>query len=145
MKITPNFYLEEFIQSDYALRHGIKNIPSPNVTQNLQALASGLEHVRDLLKHPISITSGYRCLELNRAIGGSGKSAHMLGYAADFKCYGFGSPEQITQAIKNSEIIYDQLICEGAWVHISFEPQYRQQTLRALFDERGRATYKAFI
>ena len=145
MKLTPHFYLDEFTSSGYAERHSIKNIPSPQVKQNLQVLASGLEQVRLLLGHPISITSGYRCLELNRAIGGSGKSAHMLGYAADFKCYGFGSPEQITQAIKNSEIVYDQLICEGAWVHISFEPQYRQQTLRALFDERGRATYKAFI
>lgn len=145
MKLTEHFYLEEFTQSDYALRHGIKNIPSPKVRQNLQVLANGLEEVRALLGKPIFITSGYRGIDLNRAIGGAATSAHTLGYAADFVCRSYGTPEQITDAIKDSDIEYDQLICEGTWVHISFDPKQRNQTLRALFDHRGKATYTAFV
>lgn len=145
MKLTEHFYLEEFTQSDYALRHGIKNIPSPKVKQNLQVLANGLEEVRALLGKPIFITSGYRGIDLNRAIGGAATSAHTLGYAADFVCHSYGTPEQITDAIKDSGIEYDQLICEGTWVHISFDPKQRNQTLRALFDHRGKATYTAFV
>ena len=139
MKLTPHFYLDEFTSSGYAERHSIKNIPSPQVKQNLQVLASGLEQVRLLLGHPISITSGYRNMELNRAIGGSSNSAHMLGYAADFQCYGFGTPKQIVAMLKG-KIQYDQLICEGGWVHISFDPKMRNQTMNATF-KNGKAAY----
>lgn len=144
-QLTEHFYLEEFTQSDYALRHGIRNIPSPKVKQNLQVLANGLEQVRDLLGNPIFIKSGYRGIDLNRAIGGVTNSAHVTGYAADFVCHSYGTPEQITDAIMKSDIEYDQLICEGTWVHISFDPKQRNQTLRALFDQRGKATYTVFV
>ena len=36
--------------------------------------------------HPISILSGYRCPEHNKAIGGATKSQHMLGAALDIHC-----------------------------------------------------------
>jgi zinc D-Ala-D-Ala carboxypeptidase len=144
IKLTEHFFLEEFIESDYALRRGIKNIPSPVVKQNLLTLANGLERIRTILGHSISITSGYRCIELNRAIGGASTSAHLTGYAADFKCYGFGSPTQVVKKIMDSDIDYDQLIDEGNWIHVSFEPKMRNQTLKATFDARGKASYKIF-
>lgn len=142
--ITPNFYLAEFTNSNYATRHGIKNIPSPQVRQNIQVLANGLEQVRALLAAPISISSGYRNLELNRAIGGGSNSAHMLGYAADFDSNAYGTPKEIVEAIKNSNIEYDQLINEGDWVHISFDPKQRNQTLTATF-KNGKAIYSDFL
>ena len=144
MKLTPNFYLEEFTNSNYAARHGIKNIPSPQIQQNLQVLANALEQVRALLGTPVKISSGYRNMELNRAIGGSSNSAHMLGYAADFDSNSYGTPKQIVKAIKDSGIEYDQLICEGGWVHISFDPKQRNQTLTATF-KNGKATYSEFV
>jgi zinc D-Ala-D-Ala carboxypeptidase len=144
MKLTPNFYLAEFTNSNYATRHGIKNIPSSQIKQNLQVLANGLEEVRALLGTPILISSGYRNLELNRAIGGSNNSSHMLGYAADFDSNAYGTPKQIVKAIKDSNIEYDQLIEEGNWVHISFDPKQRNQTLSATF-KNGKATYRNFV
>jgi hypothetical protein len=141
MKLTPNFYLAEFTKSNYATRHGIKNIPSPKVMQNLQVLANGLEQVRELLGTPIAISSGYRCMELNRALGGSKNSAHMLGYAADFDSNAYGMPLDIVKAIINSEIEFDQLIEEGEWVHISFDPKMRGEALIATF-KNGKASYK---
>jgi putative chitinase len=145
MRLSLNFSLNEFTESDTAVRLGILNIPSALIVENLTLLARGLEAVRELLKTPIFITSGYRCLKLNRAINSKDTSAHVLGYAADFKSPAFASPKKITAAIKNSGIKYDQLICEGNWVHISFDPRMRQQTLRALFDRKGNATYKEFV
>lgn len=145
MKLTENFDLEEFTQSDTALRLGIKNIPGPNIIGNLLILATGLEEVRALLGFPLFINSGYRSPTLNRAVGGSTTSAHCLGYAADFTCRKFGTPDQIVDAIKKSGIKVDQCICEGTWVHISFAPSMRQEFLRALFDNKGKVTYKAFI
>jgi hypothetical protein len=148
MKLTENFYLAEFINSDTALRLGIKNNPSPTILGNLKVVAEGMEKIRALLGYPIFITSGYRSPTLNRAIGGSTTSAHCLGYAVDFKCLKFGSPDAVVRKIKASGIKYDQLICEGGaigWTHISFAPAMRQQTLNALFDNKGKATYREFV
>ena len=144
MKLTENFSLEEFTQSDTALRLGIKNIASPTIIGHLKTLAEGLEQVRKVLGYPIFINSGYRSPELNKAVGGANTSAHLQGYAADFTCRKFGTPDDIVKVIQKSGIKYDQLICEGTWVHISFAPELRQQTLRALFNG-GKVTYKAFI
>jgi len=143
-KLSPNFALSEFTQSQYALRMGINNTPSPNVLGHLKVTADGMEKVRELLGKPITISSGYRCPTLNKAIGGASTSDHVLGFATDFTCRQYGTPEQVTKAIMESGIKYDQLICEGYWTHISFSPKMRQETLRALFDSRGKVSYRQF-
>lgn len=147
-QITAHFTLEEFTHSDTALRTGIANVPSPQVLNNLKIVADGLEQVRAILGKPVFITSGYRAPTLNRFIGGSATSAHCLGFAVDFKCPQFGNPDAITRAIKASGLKYDQLICEGGitgWTHLSFDPKMRQQTLNALFDNKGKASYREFV
>lgn len=42
-----------------------------------------LDTVREMIKTPIIITSGYRCEKHNREIGGAPQSKHILGIAAD--------------------------------------------------------------
>ena len=42
-----------------------------------------LEILRDMIGRPIFITSGYRCEKYNSKIGGSQKSYHLKGMAAD--------------------------------------------------------------
>ena len=139
-KLTEHFTLEELTLSQTATRKGINNEPSEAVKRNLQVLANNLERVRAILLCPLHISSGYRCFELNKAIGGSGKSAHMDGYAADFTAPSFGNPEAIVRQLKRSGIKCDQCIMEGTWVHISFAPAMRNQFLTATF-KNGVATY----
>jgi zinc D-Ala-D-Ala carboxypeptidase len=142
MKLTENFTLEELIHSDYAVRHGFKNEPSPQIIQNLTKLAQTLEQIRAIIGCPININSGYRGLELNRAMKGASNSGHLLGFAADFTARRFGSPDKIVREIIKSGIKYDQLIEEGTWVHLSVDPKMRQQTLKATFGRR--VTYSEF-
>lgn len=129
MQLSKNFWLSEFTSSQTALRKGIDNTPSEEILEHLKKTARQMEQVRKLLgDNPITISSGYRCLELNLAIGGSANSAHMSGYAADFTCRKFGTPQEIFELLKDSEIEFDQLILEyNAWVHISFDPKMRGQ------------------
>ncbi|MGL4843956.1 MAG: D-Ala-D-Ala carboxypeptidase family metallohydrolase [Aeromonas veronii] len=47
-------------------------------------LISVLERLRAHYGKPIIITSGQRCTAHNRAVGGSPKSSHLTGRAADF-------------------------------------------------------------
>ena len=42
-----------------------------------------LQKVRDLIAAPLIVTSGYRCLAYNLAVGGSPRSYHPRGMAAD--------------------------------------------------------------
>lgn len=48
-----------------------------------QELADVLQNLRDELGAPITVTSASRCESHNRKVGGSEKSQHLLGTAAD--------------------------------------------------------------
>ena len=89
-----------------------------------------MEEVRRLLgDRVISVSSGYRSRALNRAVGGSRTSAHLRGQAIDFNCFGFGAPLEVCRLIANSSLPFDQLIEEGSWCHISFDPRLQRQVL----------------
>jgi zinc D-Ala-D-Ala carboxypeptidase len=130
MKLTKNFYLSEFLKSQTALRKGIDNTPSNEIQENIAKNARHMELIRTILEgEPIIISSGYRCLELNLAIGGSANSAHMTGFATDFTCRKFGTPREIYEYLTDIQVEYDQLILEyDSWIHISFDPQMRGQS-----------------
>jgi len=126
----PSVSLEQLLYSETAVREGIANAPPPEVLPNLRRLARGLDRVVDLLGHPLEISSGYRCELLNRRVGGTPESQHVLGSAADFTCEPFGPPADVAAAIARSPIRFDQCILEfGRWVHLSFAARPRRRTL----------------
>jgi hypothetical protein len=141
MNISPHFTLDEAIFSSTAVRAGIDNYPSPEIIANMTQAAAGMEKVRMVLgERPIHVDSWFRCLELNKLVGGSATSAHLDGWAIDHTCRLFGTPFQVAKAIESSEVEFDQLILEGTWVHISFKPGPRRMLLTAHF-ANGKATY----
>lgn len=146
--VTAAFRLSEFLRSETAVRRGLDNTPPAAVLANIvNVLGPGMQRVRDLLETPVQITSGYRSPEVNRAVGGSGTSQHVLGLAADFVSPTFGSPRSIARFLADNQAVlrYDQLIFEGTWVHISFTPgQPRSQVLTAHFAQGG-VTYSPGI
>lgn len=99
-----------------------------------------MERVRAILNSPIHVDSWYRCLQLNRALKSKDTSQHLKGEAVDFICPEFGSPFEICVKILHYPelIIFDQLILEHTWVHISFNAdpttQPRKQVLSLLQD-----------
>lgn len=129
--LSSHFTLEEMTDSQTAARQGIDNTPGPETVDTLRATAYALEAVRkELGEHPILISSGYRSPALNKAVGGSQGSQHLLGQAVDFTCPNFGTPRMIVKRLKESAIQYDQLILEfDRWVHVSFSARNRRHTL----------------
>lgn len=141
MQLTPHFSLEELTITQH---RGIDNTPSDEVRKNLQQLAFKLETIRSVLSStPLIISSGFRCLELNRAIGSKDTSAHVKGLAADFIAPKFGLPESVFDYLRaQKEFRYDQLILENLggkkWIHIGIREnpeEYRQQAL--IIDSTG--------
>lgn len=109
---------------------------------NMHEAAEHLEEVRGFLGFPMHIDSWLRVHRLNQAIGGSENPyGHESGWCIDFICPGFGTPLDIARALVASGIKFDQLICEGAWCHISFAPTMRQQVLTAHFTPHAQTTY----
>ena len=82
---APNFRYKEFIKSDIALRKNIKNVPNKRQWKNIEKLAVNvLQPIRNKFGR-IRITSGFRSIELNQAIGGSRYSNHCRAEAADIE------------------------------------------------------------
>jgi hypothetical protein len=126
-QLTAHFALEELACTQH---REIDNRPPPDVAATLRTTAARMEEVRRLLGgRVISISSGYRCPALNRVVGGATTSAHLGGHAVDFNCYGFGDPQAVCRAIAQSDLAFDQLIEEGTWTHVSFDPRMRRQVL----------------
>lgn len=121
--LSTHFRLSEFLRSETAARSGIDNTPPAEAIERLRNTAQGLEEVRELLGVALHISSGYRCLELNRAIGSKDTSAHVRGDATDFEAPAYGTPLEICRALERSEIEFDQLIWEHTWVHLGWAKQ----------------------
>lgn len=141
IRLSEHFTLDEFTLSQEAARKGINNTPPRDVLTNLTELAGVLEDVRELLGRPILISSGYRCDELNLAVGGAASSKHVFGLAADFTSPKYGSPLAVCKAIADSDIPFDQVIHEfGRWVHLGITPggvKPRRQTLTIRSSKEG--------
>ena len=112
MKLTTNFSLSEFNKRNY-------NVPT-DVLRNLIELAKNLQVLRDEVKKPIKITSGYRPAELNAKVGGAKSSKHIIGQAADFKIEGY-TPKQVAAIIEKliaaGKMKQGGLGTYSTWVH----------------------------
>ena len=125
MKLSENFTLEELIRSNTAERMGIDNVPKDEkVVENLRSLClEVLQPLRDYVGAPVHINSGYRCPELNMAVGGVKNSQHCRGEAADIRIV---SPKQGREwaAWIEDNCRFDQMLLERnkngtVWLHVS--------------------------
>lgn len=152
LQLTKHFTLAELTRSVTAARLGIDNTPPEEVALNLQQLAVELEKVRVLCGGPLLIHSGYRCLSLNTAVGGSKDSYHLLGCAADFDPPAGMTHDHLQQAIasQGTLVAFDLIMEEGTikpeaeggsrWLHFQIAkpgaaPRYRVKD--AIVDHLG--------
>lgn len=125
MNLTPHFSLSELTASAKAAQVGIDNTPAPELVPRLVLLAELLERIRERLGVPVMVTSGYRCPQLNRVVGGVTSSDHTQGHAADIVAPGFGTATDVAIALAPlvSVLGIGQIILEGVkgkqWVHVS--------------------------
>tara|TARA_R110000824_G_scaffold98131_3_gene234255 strand:+ start:12990 stop:13454 length:465 start_codon:yes stop_codon:yes gene_type:complete len=149
MKLTNNFSLSEMTKSQTALRRGIDNQPNNNEIDNLRLLCEYvLQPVREHFGKPVSINSGFRSSELNRAIGGSGTSDHCKGMAADIEIAGVDNGD-IAQWI-NDNCKFRQLILEfytpgvgdSGWVHVSYNVDDNIGKVMTAMKENEKTVYK---
>jgi len=132
MLLTEHFRLSEFTRSGVAIRLGIDNKASAAVAENLRQLCI---HVLEPLRRRfgvLRITSGYRCKKLNRAVGGTARSRHLTGNAADLHISSVEVGDKMFDfALQNLD--FDELLFEHnknrgtRWLHVSYMPNGRNR------------------
>lgn len=126
-RISPNFTLDELARTST----GEDNTPTTSALVALCALTwNVLQPLRAHIGDPIRITSGYRSLAVNIAVGGSKSSQHVKGEAADIKVDGMNAAK-LRDAIIKSGVKFDQLIwyapSRGGHVHVSYSMGGKQR------------------
>jgi putative chitinase len=163
--MSKNFSLSEATASNTADDYRIVNYPSNDQTMaNISWAQEGMEKVRTILgDKPIKVNSWLRVEELEKIVAKKDyegwcarhkkakdaaswkeyftRKGHPRGFCIDFTCTAFGTPAQVVAKLQSSSLKYDQLICEGTWVHVSFDPAMKQQTMVATFAADGTPSY----
>ena len=147
-KLTTNFSLNEMLRSRTAAKKGINNIPNEDEIENLRNTCVALQCARARLGNKsMQVTSGFRCIALNRALGSSDNSFHTTGHAADVKVKGVELIE-VARAFAQVPLI-DKVILEElsgrTWVHIQISKSGEMPRLQWFLanrrDENGRVIY----
>lgn len=134
-QLSEHFTLQEMIHSATAERLGIDNTPPAPVIEMLRDLCRHtLEPLRRVAGVPLTVTSGYRCAELNKRVGGAERSQHRLGQAADITTGDRCANRRLLGLLLASDICFDQCIAEDCdaygcpkWLHISYKTLCRSQ------------------
>ena len=152
MKLSNNFSLKELTASQTADRKGINNNPNEDQINKLKLLCEKvLQPIRDHYGKVVTVSSGYRSVELCEAIGSSKNSQHAKAEAADFEIFGLSNAELCKWIADNLE--FDQMILEyhkldepnSGWIHCSYKAEdNRKQILRAYRNESGKTCYEAY-
>ena len=123
--LTAHFSLGEMCASGTARQLGIENIPDEQTIIRLRHLC---EHVLEPLRRrfgAIRITSGYRCGQLNKAVGGAARSQHLWGEAADIHVsnreVGMKMFRFIQENLLFDQLLFEHVMDDGAcWLHVSY-------------------------
>ena len=117
-----NFKLHELTHTDT----GYDNFPDDmNIVRNIVKLTEFLQVIRNELKLPVIVNSGYRSTEVNKAVGGSSNSFHTKGLAADIRC---SDMDKLLLVLKQHLAEIDQLGIyyngkNQLWYHIGLQEE----------------------
>jgi hypothetical protein len=148
MKLSANFSLAELTKTNV---RQFDNTPSMQVIDNLQALVDNvLQPIRNKFGQ-VTVTSGYRSPEVNKAIGGSATSDHCFGFAADFEVVGVDNKELarwVADNLKFKQLIlefYTKGVPDSGWVHVSYDKTNLTQKVMTATKVGGRTVYSPGI
>ena len=121
------FSLKELIASTEAYKRKIDNTPGEEEKAHLEELMEFMDGIRSAWGSAIIVTSGYRCPELNEAIGGAKTSAHLTGYALDIvpannkKKEFFEFCKEYLKSRDFDELIFEKNSKGAIWCHIALK------------------------
>ena len=76
-----------------------------------------LQMIRTLIRRPLTVVSGCRCIRHNRRVGGAKKSRHLRGIAVDVRAIGL-TPKQIARIARS--LGFGGIWIGKTFVHLDF-------------------------
>ncbi|WP_231477570.1 D-Ala-D-Ala carboxypeptidase family metallohydrolase [Prevotella sp. HUN102] len=134
-KLSPHFTVGEMLRSGIAIQRNIKNVPSAHpedgltdeeMIRNLRALCVNvLEPLRRRVGRVI-VTSGYRCKQLNKAVGGVPNSLHIRGMAVDIHVSNMEMCRRYERVLRSlgkcTELVLEPRgMPKKRWIHVGVE------------------------
>lgn len=125
---TANYFtIVDLLKSTTAERLKIDNRPNDEVRQELEITVCRI-NIISALAHmcgaTIRVTSGYRCKQLNAAVGGVSNSLHLQGRAVDFIVSDNEVKHKLHDFLKEEDSIKLLGICElieyPSFIHVGF-------------------------
>ena len=150
MNISKHISYKEAVYSRTAQRRDIYNHPENDQADNMRLIAEEVfEPLRAWVGGPIKINSFFRSPDLNKAIGGSGKSQHCHGQAIDLDdTFGRATNAEMFEFIKE-HLDFDQMIWEFGsednpdWVHVSYvSPEDNRKRCLKAYKQNNKTKYK---
>lgn len=137
IRITDNFYFEEFVESATATRLNIDNHPDREQCQNLLTLCEEvLQPARRKWGKPMVITSGFRSKALNKAVGGVWNSYHLTGQACDIATHTADESQKLAELLaqqnKCDVAIIEHTQNGGWWVHVQWSAKPRHKIMKII-------------
>lgn len=116
--------MKELLYSRVARERNLLNVPErDSILDALETVRIRLDVLRRVMGVPLYVTSGYRCRELNSAVGGVRNSLHMKGLAADI-CVNDRYMQQMWDFLSNEgmrrlfKIV--ELVNYHSYIHVGF-------------------------
>ncbi len=141
-KLSACFNLSEFVISQVAERHGCRNEPNDTQIKNLSYLCVNiLQPLREIIRVPIFINSGFRSFDVNAVVGGRFKSQHLEEKAADFVVPSMNLIDVFNIVLQ--QLSFDQLIYElGKWIHVSWNGELNRKDVMISKKVYGKTVYE---
>ena len=146
VRLSEHFKLAELCKTSVRTADG--NIPSHVHIKNLKRVCSWLEMLRSEWNNrygdgddPIIINSGYRSVQVNKAVGGVATSNHLTGCAVDIRV--LGMEQLLRYAVilldisDESQEDFDELLLERNakgtyWLHFAVRPEGNRRKIRLI-------------
>lgn len=130
---APSFQYWEFVSSETAIRHSVKNVPNEEQWKAIELLCVKiLQPVRNHFG-PIKINSGFRNPILSALVGSSTSSNHTRGEAADFESYDENISLMTVLKYIQENLVYHEMIAEffpDGWVHVAYREGSKAKNLK---------------
>ena len=121
------------------MRHFIiEEFLCPCCGQGVEEMSEGLLHMldtaRDIAGIPFIITSGFRCHEHNKEVGGSPASSHMKGLAADIKANTTRGKYLIVKSLIQAG--FNRIGVGKKFIHVDIDPDKTDSLMWTYYKEK---------